>query len=92
MSIELHAGERRKILRQHRDLRLVLTATIKAAGADRGDGQQLQSLVALGVRLGRMLGLHLAFEATALRPHLRPGGADVAHIECPGVAPAQASD
>lgn len=81
MSIELHAGERRKILRQHRDLRLVLTATIKTAGADRSDGQQLQSLVALGLKLGRMMGRHSAFEEAALRAHLAPGGADLLQVE-----------
>lgn len=82
MALELDAETRRKILRQHRDLREVLTATRRISIAvDRDEGQQLQSLAALGLKLGRMMGRHSVFEEAALRPHLSPGGADVARVE-----------
>ncbi len=83
MPIELNAETRRKILRQHRDLRQVLYATIElATGADRGNGQKLPLLVALGLRLQRMMERHSAFEEAALRPlqpHLTSD--DAARIE-----------
>jgi hypothetical protein len=82
MPIELDTETRRKILRQHRDLRQVLAATKKVSnGADHGDDQQRQSLVALGLRLGRMMGRHSLFEEAALRPYVDAGGVDSARVE-----------
>jgi hypothetical protein len=83
MSIELDAETRRKIFRQHRDLRQVLAATLMATtDTDRDNGQRPPLLVALGLRLQRMMERHSVFEEAALRP-LQPllDSAETARIE-----------
>jgi iron-sulfur cluster repair protein YtfE (RIC family) len=68
--IELAANERRKILRQHRDLRRVLEATLSATEDTESAGtRKLSVLVGLALRLQNMLERHFTFEETILLPH-----------------------
>ena len=68
--IELAANERRKILRQHRDLRRVLEATLSATDDTEEPGsRKLSVLVGLALRLQNMLERHFTFEETILLPH-----------------------
>jgi hypothetical protein len=68
--IALTADERRKILRQHRDLRRVLEATLAATEDTEAAGsRRLSVLVGLALRLQNMLERHFNFEETILLPH-----------------------
>jgi Mg2+/Co2+ transporter CorC len=68
--IELAANERRKILRQHRDLRRVLEATLSATEDTESAGtRKLSVLVGLALRLQNMLERHFTFEEAILLPH-----------------------
>lgn len=63
-------SERRKILRQHRDLRRVLEVTVAATEAVEEPGtRRLPLLVALALRLQNMLDRHFAFEESVLIPY-----------------------
>jgi Hemerythrin HHE cation binding domain len=70
---ELSSEQRRKLLRQHRDLRRVLevtlSATEEAADSDSPGDRRLPLLVALALRLQNMLDRHFAFEESVLIPH-----------------------
>jgi hypothetical protein len=69
-SIELGADQRRKLLRQHRDLRRVLEATLSATEDNESPGmRRLPVLVALALRLQHMLERHATFEEAVLVPH-----------------------
>jgi hypothetical protein len=68
--IELAANQRRKILRQHRDLRRVLEATLSATEDTETAGtRRLSVLVGLALRLQNMLERHFTFEEAILLPH-----------------------
>jgi hypothetical protein len=69
-STELGPTERRKILRQHRDLRRVLAVIVEATrDTERSEAQRSPLLVALGLRLQSMLERHAAFEEAVLSAH-----------------------
>jgi hypothetical protein len=69
-SVALARSARRKILRQHRDLRRVLEITLSATEAAEAPGaRRLPLLVALALRLQNMLDRHFAFEESVLIPH-----------------------
>jgi hypothetical protein len=69
-SIELGPEQRRKLLRQHRDLRKVLEVTLLATEDDEAPGiKRLPVLVALALRLQHMLERHATFEEAVLVPH-----------------------
>jgi len=66
----LARSARRKILRQHRDLRRVLEITLSATDVAEAPGTRLLPLlVALALRLQNMLDRHFAFEESVLIPH-----------------------
>jgi hypothetical protein len=68
--IELSAEQRRKLLRQHRDLRKVLEVTLSATDDNEAPGvKRLPVLVALALRLQNMLERHATFEEAVLVPH-----------------------
>ncbi len=68
--IALARSARRKILRQHRDLRRVLEITLSATEVAEAPGsRRLPLLVALALRLQNMLDRHFAFEESVLIPH-----------------------
>ncbi len=68
--VALARSARRKILRQHRDLRRVLEITASATEAAEAPGsRRLPLLVALALRLQNMLDRHFAFEESVLIPH-----------------------
>jgi hypothetical protein len=68
--VALARSARRKILRQHRDLRRVLEITLSATEADEAPvARRLPVLVALALRLQNMLDRHFAFEESVLIPH-----------------------
>jgi len=69
--VALARSARRKILRQHRDLRRVLEITLSATeAAEEAPGtRRLPLLVALALRLQNMLDRHFAFEESVLIPH-----------------------
>jgi len=68
--IELGADQRRKLLRQHRDLRRVLEATLSATEDTESPGaRRLPVLVGLALRLQNMLERHATFEEAVLVPH-----------------------
>ncbi len=68
--VALARGARRKILRQHRDLRRVLDITLSATeAAEAPAARRLPLLVALALRLQNMLDRHFAFEESVLIPH-----------------------
>ena len=68
--VALAPGARRKVLRQHRDLRRVLEVTLSATDAEEAPGsRRLPQLVALALRLQNMLDRHFAFEESVLIPH-----------------------
>ncbi len=70
---DLGAGHRKKIVRQHRDLRRVLQAVLLATGgSDSPDGRRFSVLVGLTLRLQNMLERHVAFEEQTLIAHLPP--------------------
>ena len=67
---ELSTEQRRKLLRQHRDLRRVLEVTLSATeGTESSGDRRLPLLVALALRLQNMLDRHFAFEESVLIPH-----------------------
>ena len=69
-TIELGADQRRKLLRQHRDLRRVLEATLSATEDTESPGmKRLPVLVGLALRLQNMLERHATFEEAVLVPH-----------------------
>lgn len=69
-SIELTADQRRKLLRQHRDLRRVLEVTLSATEDNDEPGtRRLPVLVGLALRLQHMLERHATFEEAVLVPH-----------------------
>ena len=79
-SSELGPTERRKILRQHRDLRRVLAVIVEATrDTERGEAQRSPLLVGLGLRLQSMLERHAAFEEGVLAAHF--GAVDRARID-----------
>ena len=68
--VALATSARRKILRQHRDLRRVLEITLSATDtAEVPVPRRLPLLVALALRLQNMLDRHFAFEESVLIPH-----------------------
>jgi hypothetical protein len=69
--VALAGSVRRKILRQHRDLRRVLEITLSAteAAEEAPGARRLPLLVALALRLQNMLDRHFAFEESVLIPH-----------------------
>ncbi len=68
--VALARSARRKILRQHRDLRRVLEITLSATEVAEAPGaRRLPLLVALALRLQNMLDRHFAFEESVLIPH-----------------------
>jgi hemerythrin HHE cation binding domain-containing protein len=68
--IELGADQRRKLLRQHRDLRKVLEVTLSATEDTEAPGtKRLPVLVGLALRLQNMLERHATFEEAVLVPH-----------------------
>jgi len=68
--VALARSARRKILRQHRDLRRVLDVTMSATEAVEAPGsRRLPQLVALALRLQNLLDRHFAFEESVLIPH-----------------------
>jgi hypothetical protein len=69
--VALARSARRKILRQHRDLRRVLEITLSAteAAEEAPGARRLPLLVALALRLQNMLDRHFAFEESVLIPH-----------------------
>jgi hypothetical protein len=68
--IELSADQRRKLLRQHRDLRRVLEVTLSATEDNEAPGlKRLPVLVGLALRLQNMLERHATFEEAVLVPH-----------------------
>ena len=70
VSIELSADQRRKLLRQHRDLRKVLEVTLSATEDNEAPGiRRLPVLVGLALRLQNMLERHATFEEAVLVPH-----------------------
>ncbi len=69
---ELSTEQRRKLLRQHRDLRRVLEVTLSATEGTESESsgdRRLPLLVALALRLQNMLDRHFAFEESVLIPH-----------------------
>jgi Hemerythrin HHE cation binding domain len=69
-TIELSADQRRKLLRQHRDLRRVLEVTLSATeDTDSQGAKRLPVLVCLALRLQNMLERHATFEEAVLVPH-----------------------
>ncbi|HET6148700.1 MAG TPA: hemerythrin domain-containing protein [Polyangia bacterium] len=72
VSIELSADQRRKLLRQHRDLRKVLEVTLLATedNEETPGIRRLPVLVGLALRLQNMLERHATFEEGVLVPHL----------------------
>jgi hypothetical protein len=69
-AIELTADQRRKLLRQHRDLRKVLEVTLSATEDNEAPGfKRLPVLVGLALRLQNMLERHATFEEAVLVPH-----------------------
>ena len=67
----LGPAQRKKIIRQHRDLRRVLRAILAATEEpDAHEGRRFSMLVSLTVRLQNVLDRHLAFEEQALGAHL----------------------
>ena len=72
--VALVRSARRKILRQHRDLRRVLEITLSATEVAEAPGsRRLPLLVALALRLQNMLDRHFAFEESVLIPHFLAG-------------------
>ena len=68
--IELSADQRRKLLRQHRDLRRVLEVTLSATEDNESpSARRLPVLVGLALRLQNMLERHATFEEGVLVPH-----------------------
>ena len=77
---ELGPTERRKILRQHRDLRRVLAVIVEATrDIERSDTKRSPLLVALGLRLQSMMERHAMFEEAALLAHY--GGAERGRLD-----------
>jgi hemerythrin HHE cation binding domain-containing protein len=67
----LGPAQRKKLIRQHRDLRRVLRAILGATDEpDAHEGRRFSMLVSLTVRLQNMLDRHLAFEEQVLGAHL----------------------
>jgi Hemerythrin HHE cation binding domain len=79
-SSELRLTERRKILRQHQDLRRLLAVILEATrDTELGESQRSPSPVGLGLRLQSMLERHAAFEEGVLAA--RVGAVDRARID-----------